>query len=128
MWPFYPSLPLISLQLVSAMDKCKDRHNVPVQYATLRRRRRSAEKAAAGTESDGEPEGSGDAPDETENELSVADRVNMFIYCVFESIGALQEDEMFNAGPLIEELKQFSGDEKVSTAAEFGCPPEITCD
>ena len=105
--------------MLAVMDQCKVTHDVPVQYATLRRRRRSVEdEDVVEIPEDWEngPEGSGEGeevPDETENELSVPDRVNRFIYCVFESIGALGPDGELNAVPLIKEFSQFEGNEKV---------------
>lgn len=97
------------------MDQCKELHDVPVEYASLRKRR-SDEPASA-------PESSGEAPpqeeepafvleQEDEEKPSLADRVSLFVHCVHTTIHTL-EDDKFNAKQLIEELKQFQGEEKV---------------
>ncbi|XP_043209888.1 uncharacterized protein LOC122374896 isoform X1 [Amphibalanus amphitrite] len=92
--------------IVSAMDECRDAHEVPVQYATLRRRRSVPDAGA-------EPlEGSGETEEAAEKPASVTERVHRFIYCVFDTIGALRQDGQLDVTPLIEQLKQFEGDER----------------
>ncbi|XP_037093043.1 uncharacterized protein LOC119112860 [Pollicipes pollicipes] len=115
-----------SPRVLDAMNLCKDVHDVPVQYASLKKKRSARhhdltthpeEVTEEVSEGSGLEEGSGAAVEEPgeeivpKEELPLPQRVDKFIHCVYESIGAIANGK-FNASTLIVQLKQFDGHEK----------------